>query len=88
MERNILVLGIKYYHIQLISDANNPMLHQSNFDFNDDLIELGAGFWWEIAKDRLLIWITYIAFIVNLMSFLTLKIDQPQVKVSNNNLIM
>ncbi|CAD8075815.1 unnamed protein product [Paramecium primaurelia] len=37
------------------NDTNNPMLHQSNFDFNDDLIELGAGFWWEIAKDRLLI---------------------------------
>lgn len=51
------------------------MLHQSNFDFNDDLIELGAGFWWEIAKDRLLIWITYIIITVNLMSFFTFKID-------------
>lgn len=29
------------------------MLHQSNFNFNDDLIERGAKFWWKIAQDRL-----------------------------------
>lgn len=44
--------------------------------------------WGEISIGRLLIWITYIAFIVNLMTFLTLKIDQLQVKVYNNNSIM
>lgn len=64
------------------------MLHQSNFDFNDDLIAIGAEFWWEIAKDRLLIWITFTTFIVNLMNFLILRINQQQVKEFNQNCII
>jgi hypothetical protein len=29
------------------------MIHNCHFDFNDDLIETAAKFWWELAIDRL-----------------------------------
>jgi len=29
------------------------MLHNSNFDFNDELIPKAAEFWYELAIDRL-----------------------------------
>ena len=29
------------------------MLHQSNFNFNDDLIDIASRFWVLVAKDRL-----------------------------------
>lgn len=34
-------------------EQNPPMLHNSNFDFNDELIPKAAYFWYELALDRL-----------------------------------
>ena len=34
-------------------EENPPMLHNSNFDFNDKLIPKAAEFWYELALDRL-----------------------------------
>ena len=35
------------------NEENPPMLHNSNFDFNDALIPKAAEFWYELAVDRL-----------------------------------
>lgn len=35
------------------NEENPPMLHNSNFDFNDELIPKAAEFWYELALDRL-----------------------------------
>ena len=36
-----------------IDGANNKPLHSSNYDFNDDLLPIGADFWTNLAKNRL-----------------------------------
>jgi len=36
-----------------IDGANNKPLHSSDYDFNDDLLSIGAGFWANLAKNRL-----------------------------------
>ena len=51
------------------NEKNDFMLHDSRYDFNDNLIEPATKFWFELAKDRLnwfkliklifRIWVTY-----------------------------
>ena len=36
-----------------IDGANNKPLHSSDFDFNDDLLPIGANFWANLARNRL-----------------------------------
>ena len=36
-----------------IDGANNKPLHSSDYDFNDDLLPIGADFWTSLAKNRL-----------------------------------
>ena len=36
-----------------IDGANNKPLHSSDYDFNDDLLSIGADFWANLAKNRL-----------------------------------
>ena len=36
-----------------IDGANNKPLHSSDYDFNDDLLPIGADFWASLAKNRL-----------------------------------
>jgi amidohydrolase len=36
--------------ILLGSGENQPALHAPNYDFPDDLLEIGARFWWELAQ--------------------------------------
>ena len=36
-----------------IDGANNKPLHSSDYDFNDDLLPIGADFWANLAKNRL-----------------------------------
>ena len=36
-----------------IDGANNKPLHSSDYDFNDDLLPIGAEFWASLAKNRL-----------------------------------
>ncbi len=36
-----------------IDGANNNPLHSSDYDFNDDLLSIGADFWANLAKNRL-----------------------------------
>jgi hippurate hydrolase len=33
--------------------ANNKPLHSSDYDFNDDLLPIGADFWANLVKNRL-----------------------------------
>ena len=33
------------------------MLHSPNYDFPDDLIDIGSKFWYALAKDRFGFWI-------------------------------
>ena len=35
-----------------ICGANNKPLHSSDYDFNDDLLPIGADFWTNLAKNR------------------------------------
>ena len=36
-----------------IDGANKKPLHSSDYDFNDDLLPIGADFWASLAKNRL-----------------------------------
>ena len=36
-----------------IDGANNKPLHSSDYDFNDDLLPIGADFWASLARNRL-----------------------------------
>ena len=33
--------------------ADDPDLHNAKYDFNDDILEVGAGFFAQIVRDRL-----------------------------------
>ena len=37
----------------IYAKANNKPLHSSDFDFNDDLLPIGANFWANLARNRL-----------------------------------
>jgi hippurate hydrolase len=43
-----------YFFLTSAKGENSPLTHSCHFNFNDELIEPAAKFWWELAKDRLI----------------------------------
>ena len=42
-----------YFFLGTSRDGNDPSLHHPKYDFNDDVLPIGASFWVELAENRL-----------------------------------